>query len=270
MNSTLLTPQRWSAELLPSKSGSQRGLIGSECQVLFHRCDWSNREKHILLKCMNIYTKVKAYSYLSQQWCSVFAFLQPEDSSLWSEVSPKDVANSNFPECHLLWSELSGGVQPWGQRKIQVIFWWSFQRPEKNPFSRQGRVDVAKNRTVTMTRTNTIKFNVNVSKRKSNYDAMHNKLPRHYTKVYKKTEAVSANTTPTRHCWAMKPAHFSWNCCCWCQNQGHPVGHQYGCHRTKDGSVFSQSPLLRNGTHANNALLLRLLHWNKMFKIENL
>lgn len=54
--------------------------------------------------------------YLFQQCFSLFAFVQPEDPSLWSEVAPKDVVNSDFPECHLLWSELSGRVQPWGQK----------------------------------------------------------------------------------------------------------------------------------------------------------
>ena len=58
------------------------------------------------------------------------------------------------------------------------------------------------------------------------------------------SEAVCATTAPTRHCWATMPVLFSWNCCYWCQNQVHPVGHLYGHHRTKEGSVFSRILLL--------------------------
>lgn len=42
------------------------------------------------------------------------------------------------------------------------------------------------------------------------------------------------------------PGLFSWNCCHWCQNQVHPVGHLCGHHRTKEGSVSSPNPLLKN------------------------
>lgn len=41
------------------------------------------------------------------------------------------------------------------------------------------------------------------------------------------------------------PDPFSWNCCYWRQNQVHPVGHLSGHHQTKEGSVFSPTPLLK-------------------------
>lgn len=53
---------------------------------------------------MNISAQATVHFYLFQQCFSLFAFVEPEHASLRSEVSLKDVMNSNFPECHLLWS----------------------------------------------------------------------------------------------------------------------------------------------------------------------
>lgn len=78
-------------------------------------------EKNTLEKFRNISSQVTGRFYLFQQSFSLFAFVQPEDPSLQSEVAPKDVVTSNFLECRLLWSELSGGVQPWSQRKRHYL-----------------------------------------------------------------------------------------------------------------------------------------------------
>lgn len=110
------------------------------------------------------------HTYLSQK-CSLFAFLQP---SLWSEVAPKDAGNSDFPECHLLWFELSGEVQPWGQRETSqsyfvnnqsndLFFFYSSINPQVTrkgkPFSRVEKVDVTTTNDIETKR----KCDVNVS-----------------------------------------------------------------------------------------------------------
>lgn len=49
----------------------------------------------------------------------------------------------------------------------------------------------------------------------------------------------------------------------------HPVDHLYGHHRTKEGSVFSSTPLLKNDKQGGNGVLASLkesMSNRKLFK----